>query len=450
VLAEVGVQVDHAAVRKMLTAVGGMTDGTTDRVRFPAQTVERIIAEAPKEPQGGRPPEISLSAGIYKSWYLDPESNALLSFNEYRLALYIGLAKSLPRLRDIGMLGVPFVPEGIPAEYTPLAEKLYAWKYAVGMGGGSVQLTGLCQSILDLFSCHASMNKKRVEEVFCATGYLISPLRLARPECEQMLFFHKHGLQMGIGHLPIQGGTAPVTFAGAVTLALAEQIFLYILQRAFGHNPVFAVGGTVSTMDMRSGSSCYGRPEQQRINAAFADIARFYGCGTWGHTGSTDAKTPSYEAGAQKAYGALYTALACGRGNISAGLLSLDEICSPVQMVLDHDLAGALQALLAQPSFSDTDCAFEEIAAVGPGGCFMGTDFTAARFRGELFMPAAWNYRLVDAWQRSGCRTDVEAAIDLVCEFERSFSPKSNITEEEERELRKIIKRAVDTRAADG
>lgn len=34
------------------------------------------------------------------------------------------------------------------------------------------------------------------------------------------------------------------------------------------------------------------------------------------------------------------TALTVGAGTIEAGFLSTDEICSPVQMVLDHDLAG--------------------------------------------------------------------------------------------------------------
>jgi hypothetical protein len=56
------------------------------------------------------------------------------------------------------------------------------------------------------------------------------------------------------------------------------------------------------------------------------------------------------------------TALTVGAGTIEAGLLGTDEICSPVQMVLDHDLAGALSALLREPTVSEAECAGEEIA----------------------------------------------------------------------------------------
>jgi trimethylamine:corrinoid methyltransferase-like protein len=180
------------------------------------------------------------------------------------------------------------------------------------------------------------MTGKRLEDVVVAVGYMISPLRLARQECEQLLFFSERGLRMSIGHLPSQGKSAPITLAGSITLALAEQIFLFLLQRAFREDAVFAIGGDVMTMDMRKAASCYGRPEQQRINVAFADLARFYGCLCYGHTGLSDAKLPSFEAGVQKSVGALITALAVGRGTIEAGLLSTDEICSPIQMILDH------------------------------------------------------------------------------------------------------------------
>ncbi len=258
-----------------------------------------------------------------------------------------------------------------------------------------------------------------------------------------MLFFAARGLHMGIGHLPSQGGTAPVSFAGSITLALAEQIFLFLLRQAFWGATEFSVGGSLATFEVRRALSRYGRPEQQKTNSAFADIARFYGCSCGAHSGNSDALVPSFEAGAQKAMGALMSALTTGYGGVSAGLLAMDEICSPVQMVLDDDLVGALQAMFAESVVDDVECAFEEIAAAGAGGNHLGTDFTFARYRKELYQPRTWSQDLTHGWLAGGSKTDADHARDIVRAFEHDFTPPQYVSEEEERELREIILRAV-------
>lgn len=435
VLEEVGVQVEHLELRKRLSTVGGRAEG--ERVRFPGAAVERQIWDAPRGLTEWNMPRVEAGCAVYKSLYLAPATDGLKPFDENLLAMYFGLAESL-NVKHLCLLGVPLVPGDIPVEYLPCAEKLYAWKYGASPGG-SVHLTKLCQPLLEMFEVHASAVGKPVEKVFSAAGYLISPLKLARPECEQVLFFSEHGLRMSVGHMPSQGGAAPVTFAGCLTLALAEQVFLFLLDRALWGDVEFRLGAMVTTVDMRTGVSRYGRPERNRINLAFADIADFYECSCTGHCGCTDACMPSYEAGVQKATGTLITALATGYGYVEAGLLGMDEICSPVQLVLDCDLARSLAGLLAEAAVSDEECALDEILAAGIGGSHLGTDFTAAHFRSALFEPLTWSGRMVGVWQSSGMRADVDAATDIVTEFERGFVPASRISEEEERELRAIV-----------
>ena len=433
VLAEGGVLVEHAGVRARLREVGGVADG--ERVRFPASSVERCVADAPKKPFDASAPRVALGCGIYQSWYLDPVTDEQVAFDEERLARYIALAASLGSMA--GLLGLPFVPEGMSPTSVPLLEKLYAWKYGA-QPFGSVQLTALCGPLLELFACHADAQGRRLEDIFCATGYLISPLTLARPECEQLLYFHERGLAMTIGHMPMQGASAPVTFAGVLTLTLAEQLFLFLLRRAFRADAEFAIGSSLPTLDMRTGASCLGRPEMQRANLAFADLARFYGCACWGHGGLTDAKRPSVEAGVQKTMGALSTALATGACAIEGGLLGMDEICSPVQLVLDADLVDGLNALLTTPDIDEASCAVEEILAVGPGGAFLDTELTAAHCR-DLFTPRTWAGQFTAAWQRDGGKADVDYAREIAL-AERPIVPR--ISEEEERALKTIIKQA--------
>jgi len=441
VLEQVGVKVEHEVLRRRLDSVGGKVSDAAGVVRFPARAAERAIADAPKTPISDAPARVSARVGIYHSRYLDPVSDELATFNEPRLARYAGMARACECVDGVGMLGVPFAMPEVPPAHQPLAEKLYCWKHGIDPDG-SVIFTPLCEPLLEIFACHASATGRKIEQVFQARGYLISPLRLARPECEQLLFFHERGLPMYIGHLPSQGGTAPVTLAGALVLALAERIFLFLLQRAFDERAPFSVDGTPATVDMRSGFSCYGRPEMQRFNVAFADLARFYGCSCAGHTGLTDAKRPSTEAGAQKGIGALITALACGHATVSAGLLGVDEICSPVQLVLDCDVVGGLRALLAAPAVDERLCAFEDILAAGCGGNFLGSDLTFERFREELWQPATWTAGSTSRWELSGRRVDVDCARDRVAAFEKAFAPEAYISPAEEKELRQIIRGA--------
>ncbi|MCW5980143.1 MAG: trimethylamine methyltransferase family protein [Bryobacteraceae bacterium] len=447
ILSEAGVEVDHQGVRKRLVGLGGCPDPLGGRVRFPAKLVERLLpAPAARRPPPS-PPRLEVFAGIYQSRFLDPHTGQLGPFDELRLEQYVALANSLPRIGWIRLLGLPYSTQEMPAAVLPLAEKLFAWKFGAAPFG-SVQSTGLCEPLLDMFACHAAAAGRRTDEVFTAIGYLVSPLKLARPECEQLLFFHERGYRMDIGHLPSQGGSAPVTFAGALTLALAEEIFLYLLQRAFREDAVFQVGEAIMTVDMRTGVPLYGRPELHRACAAFGDIARYYGCPCVVHTGLSDARTPSFEAGAQKATGALTAALTVGKGVIEAGLLGVDEICSPVQMILDHDLAGSLEALFRAPVVNDAECAVDEVLRVEPGNSFLGTDLTAQRCRSEFYLPRTWSNRPLEAWQRAGSKTDADLACEIYAEFERGFVSHSRTSDAEERELRKIITRAANMEAA--
>jgi trimethylamine--corrinoid protein Co-methyltransferase len=446
VLSEVGVQVEHPAVRERLCAAGAHGLAGAERVTFDAAMVERHIADAPKTPPALQAPRIGLHTGVYQSLYLDPDSGQYRPYDEASLADFLAVARQLPLMGSVHLLGVPFVPAGLPPTHLPLAERLYAWMHGV-RPDGSVHLSALCQPILDLYQCHADATGQTLSAVFNATGYLISPLKLGRPECEQVEFFYARGLRMGVGHMVSQGGTTPVTLAGTLVLTLAEEIFLFLLRNAYWPGEPFRLGASAPTIDMRQAITVFGRPEMQRANIAYIDLARFYGCACSGHAGLTDARVPSCEAGAQKATGALITALATGNASIEAGLMGIDEVLSPVQAVLDCDIARSLNALLAEMAFDEqaVNDACAEIIAAGIGGNHLGTDYTAERHRRELFQPFTWSYQNHPGWSSSGQRTDVDHAREMYHDLLQRQPPQRHIGEDEERALRAIIQRAAAT-----
>ncbi len=187
---------------------------------------------------------------------------------------------------------------------------------------------------------------KRVEEVFDAKVFVIPHLKLGVHEAAQVQYFWERGLRVKIGGgMPTMGGTAPVTFAGATALNLAEQIALSILDWTLFGIAILHIESSISVMDMRTSIHPFGRPEMAITNLMTAQIARFLGASFSGHAGLTDAKSPSVEAGAQKMMTAIPTLLAGGSLWVDAGLLSSDEIYSPVQMILDNELLSAAGTL---------------------------------------------------------------------------------------------------------
>jgi trimethylamine--corrinoid protein Co-methyltransferase len=209
------------------------------------------------------------------------------------------------------------------------------------------------------------------------------------------------------------------------------------------------VGGFGVVMDMLSTHSMGGRPEVAAICAVLGQVARLYGVRSGGGGGLTDAKEPSVQAGMQKAMLSVAVTLSAGSAALDAGLLSLDEICSPEQMVYDAELVSAIGHILRPVDASEEACAAEDIAAVGVGGNFLGSDLTARRFRQELWQPRVWDRQSLRGWRESGSKTERDRVKEIIRGILAESSKEPEISEECERDLRAIIQRAVTAGAAE-
>lgn len=449
VLHEVGVQVESDPMLALLADFGGQVDRNLQRVRFAPPWVERFIQDSLKYDWSAHVPALSCWAGIYASSYLNPDTDELEPFTESTFRDYARLARHLKGVGGATNLGMPFVPDDIPAPYGPLSEKLFGWKHGAEPSG-TVQFAGLCPFLVDICARRADDLGQPLANVFRATGYLVSPLRLSRTECEQVLYFRSRGLRMGVGHLLSLGGSAPITIAGAAVLNLAESLFLNILRRALWGDLSLSISGATMVMDLRGMVSLYGRPEQAMVSTVLGQVARWYGASSWGHGGVSDAREPSAQAGMQKALSAVAGLLSCGGSGLDAGLLGVDAICSPEQMVYDAELATCVGRMLRDIEVSEKTCAVEEIKEVGPGGTFMGTDLTAERFRQEVWEPRVWVKDSLQDWLRAGAPSDRARAKQIIRDLLTAQDDYRGLSEECERDLRATIAQAVAADAAAG
>ena len=189
---------------------------------------------------------------------------------------------------------------------------------------------------------------------------------------------------------------------------------------------------------MRTCAFQYGRPERMLMSSAISDIAGYYDMPFWGCGGLSDAKVPSYEAGAQKISAAAVNMMKGRHAHIAAGLLSIDEVFSPVQMVLDDEAVSYLNRICQGFGTGDYDLAFELIKeCVGDAALFIEQPHTAENARDCIWEPSVFSRETFGKWRGD---TDFDRARQKAISIIEGPDLESVISEKCENHILKIIK----------
>lgn len=438
ILERTGVMVENAAILEKLAASGAIVDACRKVCRFPATLTADFLAASERFDWPDTSVRFGGHAEIYQGWYLDPEDNQYKPWTEKTLLDYVKLAQALPNVGGASMLGLPL--DSWPKALQPLTEKLFCWKWGIH-GGNAIWETALCPKIYKLWNEWADHTGKDIRQLFNGTVYLISPLKFASVEAEQYVWFAERGLEVSVGSLGSLGGTSPVTPAGALALQTAEGFFLNFLRRVFFGHRDLQLGNSLSVIDMQTGCFQYGRPEQTLLNIAGAAVARRIGAHYGGHGGLTDAKEPGYEAAMQKVSSAIYNAQSTGNGHIACGLLAVDEVFSPEQLLLDDEALGWLGRLSSGMEVNESTLALDAIHNAGWGGQYLSQEHTAENFKQCLWFPREFSTESFARWHNRRGKGERETAKDRVRAVMASAPPlQPQITHEFEEKLWKIIK----------
>jgi len=437
ILSRTGLEAANGDLCRALAEYGAHVDADAQRVRFPEGLIDRFLDETERLQGHTRGPAMTSEVGVYEGQYLVPGTNELQPFTEQTLAAYVKLARLLEGVSGIHMQNYP-VAAGRPTE--PLELRVFAWKHGAKETGG-IQLTRLCPYLLEMYEIKAEAEGAPLTEVFRGTAFFISPLRFPAHEAEQVMFFHSRGLRVGITNMITAGGSGPVTLAGCIALNLAERIAIGIINRVLYGDRHWSLGGSITPLDMRTMIQPYGRPEMLLANLANLQLAEHYQVPGWTHGGLTDAKLPSNEAGVQK----LLTTLPCilaGGGNIEPGVLSIDEVFSPIQMILDAELATAVRHALHGFEVNEETLALDLIEKVGPGGLFTGTEHTAQHFREAQWQPGIWSREMLQGWLAGDRKVDADRAYELWQDLMSQPDPEPGISPETEAKLWGLVHEA--------
>lgn len=439
ILEKSGVWVENVSMLDRLAEFGGKADYDKQRIYFEKRLIEQFISKRKKAKWDQRPVSFTAAVEIFQGYFLDPADDSYKQWDQKSFLNYIKVAKGLKNISGIYLLGCPV--KEVPLQQQPLYEKLYCWKYGI-TGGEAIWNTALCPQILELFKVYSDEIGKDIKDVFNGRVYLISPLKFGRVETEQFMYFYEKGLKPRVGYNGALGAAYPATIAGGLALQLAENFFVSIINKTFYNEDEFSIGTSISATDMSTGAFQYGRPEKNISNVAMSQIARFLGVEFSGHCGLSDAKVPGCEAGMQKVSSAIFNAIAGGNGHIAAGLLSSDEVFSPIQMIFDDEITGAFKHVCNGVEVNEETLALESIIEEGPGSNFLATEHTAMNFREALWQPSVWSKSMFGQWDSKGRKNDTDIAKEKYFKLIKNDSLlTSNISEKAESEIMKIISR---------
>jgi len=437
ILERTGVVVENGEILEKLGDCGGKVDRDEQKVRFSRSFMEDYISSLPKEDWKLRPIRFSADVEIHQGYYLDPVDDCYKEWTEKRFLDYVKVGKNLKNINSVYMLGCPL--KEIDQALQPLYEKLYCWKYGVE-GGEAIWDAKLCPKIYEMWEVYAGETGKDIKEIYNGKIYIISPLKLGREDAKQFMYFYKKGLYTEIGSMGSLGGTAPVTLAGASAQQLAEGLFSSIMRSVFGGSKRFGAFNVLTSLDMSTGASQFGRPERNTLIVANAQIAKYLGVGFFGHCGLSDAKVPGNEAAFQKISSVIFTALSCGEGRIVAGLLGVDEVFSPVQMILEDEMIDSLNWTCKGFEVNEQTLALDVIDEQGSGGNFLSTEHTLLNFQQGLWQPALLSRGMFSKWKEEGMKSDIVKAKEKFLDILRDGKElKLQISETAEKELLEII-----------
>ena len=441
ILEEVGLIVDHPRLLEALEGIGAVVDSSTSRVCIPGKVVEYLLEKCPRVDHSSWHPRFWGRAGVFLGDYLNPDTGEMETFDQQRVHDYFRLARALPNITSYYYMSCQW---RVPPMAEPLYERLHAWKYGAD-GGGSLHPIATAPNILELCHAYADMRGKDVKDTFRGSVWLISPLRITKEEAEAFVWWWDRGFRVRLTHMTTGGLSAPITIAAQISLFLAEELGISLLYHACFGETRFGLFSMLACADMRTAIRPFGRPEIVVIAMAMAAMARFYGVEVFVQSGLSDAKVPSPESGAQKAMTTVGVLLAGASTLIDAGIMGIDQVYSPIQMILDNELTGAIERLLKPVNTNEESLAFDTIADVGPGGIFTDTMHTVRHFREETWDPSIWTRNMLSAWYDGDRATDADKARDVYHDIMSTAPEIAELTPDEEERLRRIIQRVEET-----
>jgi trimethylamine--corrinoid protein Co-methyltransferase len=289
VLERTGVFVEDEEAREVFAGAGAEVDAATGVVRIPGYVVEQAVLTAPsKVVLAGRNPrnDLVLEAGRvgFTNFgegvqLVDPHSGELRPPTKQDVGDTARVVDALP---NVDVYERAIAAMDVPQEVAPL-HQAEAWMTNTSkhgfMGSGDGYLSG---KLLEMAAAIVGgRDKLRSRPIISFITCPVSPLKLVKDTCEIIMAAARGHVAVNILSMAMAGGSSPVTLAGTLVTHNAEVLAGITLNQLTRPGAAVVYGSSTTAMDLRLAAASVGSPECALINAAVAQIARFYLLPSW-------------------------------------------------------------------------------------------------------------------------------------------------------------------------
>jgi trimethylamine--corrinoid protein Co-methyltransferase len=403
VLQHTGIEVRQPELQTRLKAAGLRLAG--DRVFFEPAVVDEYVDEmrrriesgqrGPKAPDDGR---LLLRVSSYPLNIHDLDTDSVVPATTQNL---IEMTKLIDSLAEDGVEGAP---PGIPTDVLPDLQPLAQYRIAAltaRQGATPVDPTS-AKTVGFLLDMAEVMDRP----IHGLPVYMPTPLRLAGESLDVVLacVAQNRLSSVWVGSMPCTGTSAPIQPFGGLVLSAAELIGGMIAMRILTDLPVF-FSANIFPADMRHGAMVFGSPENMLFQMLGQDFNRFYGWEGGQGPGNIHnmAKLPDGQSASEKAAIMTLGAFLGERQFDCAGTLSLDEIFSPEQLLLDCEIRNWVQRAVQGVHMGEEDVPdwLVEIQQGIQRG-FMGLDSTLDHYKEQTWYPQRFTRAAIGDWNTRG------------------------------------------------
>jgi trimethylamine--corrinoid protein Co-methyltransferase len=201
----------------------------------------------------------------------------------------------------------------------------------------------------------------------------------------------------------IAGAMSPATLAATLAQQNAEALFGICYAQMLNPGTPVVYGSFLANIDMRSGSPCFGTPENALALYAGAQMARHYNLPYRSGGNFTASRIPDAQAGYESA-GTIWPTVQANTNFVlhAAGWLEGGLIAGYEKFILDLEMIGIVTRYANGIGLTDEDFAWDAFAEVGPGNHFLGSQHTMRHYDTAFYAHQVFNMDNYEKWEAEG------------------------------------------------
>ncbi|MCP5037716.1 MAG: hypothetical protein GY945_08970 [Rhodobacteraceae bacterium] len=448
-LAEHGVAVVHEGAYTALLESGAKEGSKADRLCLPRQMVREALKAAPKEVTlCGKTPArdihlpradngFVMRTGTGGHGYIEPESRA---YRNMDIADVETIARLSNGLDQVGFIAHPFAYgvheltsdiHGVARLITHTDKHNWIQPYNVENVEYLIRIATIAAGGEDALRARPISST-----IMCS----FSPLEFKVMDIEALIQSGRAGLPVHACSLPSAGGTAPLSVAGNVLMAVAEIMAMVTLAHVLVPGTRVIATPLMFTLDMATGQALQSCPESLQAKALAVEVLGRQGLGLVTHTYGMGADTPDSDRQSMAERMALGQAVTMAGVDIMGGVGQLETatVFCPVQAVLDNEIGGYLRTLIQTPEITDTTMNWDEVSQVGTGAHFLDSPHTLAGCRSQ-YRPEVFQRQGRDDFEQADRAGAWEAARDKALALIAADLPAGLPDQDQVAEIAKVV-----------